>query len=120
MPLTCNNDESQWLIELEKVVDITCAAQLKTELIEALSSGKGILLDVSHVTDLDVTAFQLLQAAARAAGKASQSFTVCGQLPQSVDSSFRRAGFDGLLIPAAAEIECTSPADPSREVTNGR
>jgi len=65
MPVTLQRQETSWLITLEGRLTVTSAAELKEMLLEWLSSGKDLELDLERVEEIDITVLQLLWAAAR-------------------------------------------------------
>lgn len=67
MPATLDQTAIPWTLRLQGEMDINCAADFKTLLIQALASGKDMELDLRQATALDVTALQLLWAAEREA-----------------------------------------------------
>ena len=91
------NDDSS-LIRLDGAVDITCAAELKAALLKAIEAGKEISICAEKVTELDVTAFQLLWAAKREGKKRGIRFALEQDLPESVRASLASAGLVGLRI----------------------
>jgi hypothetical protein len=80
------------------VIDISCAAELKTTLLEALKPGKAMRLRLDPKADLDVTATQLLWAAERAAKASGITFTLAGQVPERVSATLKAAGFEGFPL----------------------
>lgn len=79
-------------IRLEGAVDIGCAADLKAALLRALTSGAEVRIVFDGVTDLDVTAMQLIWAAPCAARESGVRFTLAGEMPASVASALADAG----------------------------
>ena len=74
-------------------------------LIEAMSPGKELQLDLAHASDLDVTAVQLLWAASREAEKTGVSFAVAGDVPENIRRTVCEAGFENFppaVIPKVA------------------
>jgi len=69
MPVTLQRQEASWLIKLEGQITVTSALQLKELLVEWLSAGKDLDLDLEHAEEVDVTIMQLLWAAAREAAR---------------------------------------------------
>jgi hypothetical protein len=95
--LACDESIS---INLEGVVDIVCAAQLKTFLLDALNSGKPVRVSVEQCTDLEVTAYQLLWAAAREAKSQGIDFALASPVPDSILASLKDVGFEHFPVPA--------------------
>jgi anti-anti-sigma regulatory factor len=76
---------------------------LKAALLEAVASGKELRLGMESVVDLDVTALQLLWAAAREAKARSVRFITEGELPERITALIVDAGFDNFPVPLAAK-----------------
>ena len=94
MPVTLEREEELSTIRLEGEVGIASAADLKSHLIQALGCSKQVRVSLQSVTDLDVTAVQLLWAARREAKASSVAFAIDGPIPSMVLSSLLQAGFD--------------------------
>ena len=69
MPVTLQRQEASWLIRLEGQITVTSAAELKELLLEWLSAGKDLELDLERAEEIDITIMQLLWAAAREAAR---------------------------------------------------
>jgi anti-anti-sigma factor len=85
-------DDTVCTIRLDGEMSIGSAAELKDLLLQSLSSGKELCVDVSGVTWMDATALQLLYAAAR---EAHQTSTVCrleSEVPGPVAEALALAG----------------------------
>lgn len=102
MPITSAANETQCVINLQANVDISDAADLKQALLDALLSHKELRLDLAGVTELDITAVQLLWAAARESQREGVSFTIIGAVPEEITATVRDAGFDAFLESATA------------------
>ena len=85
-------------IHLEGPIDIACAAELKQMFLDALKPGCAVHVQLVDVTDLDVTAVQLLWAARRAARASNQPFTIAGPMPVPVYTALADAGFEPTLF----------------------
>jgi anti-anti-sigma factor len=94
--LSQTNDAS--MIRLEGAIDIGSAAELKAALLDARHAGKGIVVTLGDVSELDVTAFQLLWAAQREAKEAGWGFELTGRLPEPVERSLAAVGLDVTAI----------------------
>ncbi len=113
--------ETRDVIRLAGNVDINCAAELKRMLIETISSEKELRVDLANATDLDITAIQLLWAAAREADKLGVSFSVAGQVPENIRCAVRDAGFENLLASVVPEsCASDSPCSANRECDDRR
>ena len=63
MPVSVDPRETCWLIRAEGEVAVNCAADLKRLLLEGLTSGKPMQVDLTSAEEIDVTLLQLLWAA---------------------------------------------------------
>jgi anti-anti-sigma regulatory factor len=92
-------------IALADTIDISCAAELKSLLIEALSSGADLRISLDDATGLDVTASQLLWAAERQARQSGVGFRFSEPVPDAVSAELAEAGFQpfSALVHAAEE-----------------
>lgn len=98
MGITLDESKSKVVIGLEGAVDISSAAELKTQLLRALSSGKKVRVALDGATDLDVTAVQLLWAAVREASKAGVAFSFAGPAPAELSAALGEAGLQQFLV----------------------
>jgi len=112
MPLRCVRDSSRFLIEAEGSLGIDVAGEMKSALLEAASSGLDTHLDISHATSIDASGLQLLWAATRRTEAAIQSLTVAGDIPTTIESAMRNAGFNDLLGLVARKALHDSPIMP--------
>ena len=71
-------------IRMDGAIDIVSAAELKEHLVQSLATGHEIHISLDNVTDLDVTAMQLLWAAERAARESGVGFGLTGPAPKGV------------------------------------
>jgi anti-anti-sigma factor len=101
--VTLEQDGDRILIHFNDTVDITCAAELKQLLVQALDSHKEIAVDMEQAGSIDVTAVQLLWAATRAATAGGIDFALAGPVPDGVLAQLREAGFDEFPVPAALQ-----------------
>ncbi len=69
------------------------AAEIRSALLQALSGGGRLLLDMRKVTGIDLAGLQLLCAAHRSAIACNKDFRVCGTDGEAVRSVSRDAGF---------------------------
>ena len=98
MPVILEQGETVSAIRLEGDIDICCAVELKTLLLQALASGTKVRLSLQDTIDLDVTAFQLLWAAERETRESSVEFALTGHVPEQVFQALANGGFESLLI----------------------
>ena len=75
-------------------MDIAASAELKKALLEALSAGKKVSVNLGKATELDVTAVQLLWAAAREARGLGVEFALDGQELPEIRSALLDSGLD--------------------------
>jgi anti-anti-sigma regulatory factor len=101
VPVTLEQKDALTLIQLEGSIDIGCAAELKELLIEKLKSGSAVNVALESVTGLDITAVQLLWAAAREAQRAGVEFGFKGQTPEAVRCGLADAGIGEFPDPAS-------------------
>jgi anti-anti-sigma factor len=92
LPATIEQQADHTLIRLEGECTLASAADLKTLLLEALAFGEDLRLDLRSVQEMDITALQLLWAAAREANRAGSRFG--GAVPDAIVSAAREAGFE--------------------------
>jgi ABC-type transporter Mla MlaB component len=90
------------LLTLEKAVEIGCAAELKRLLVQALGSGKEVRVSLAAAADLDVTAVQLLWAAARQAKAAGINLSLTEPVPGEIAAALGEAGLNQFLPAAEA------------------
>lgn len=90
-------------IHLEGAVDITAAAELKAALVKAFQSARSVHLALDGVTELDVTAVQLLWAAAQQARQAGSLFDAISPLSENLLQSLRIDGLEAYLPPQQAD-----------------
>lgn len=102
MPATLDRKKRVWVVRLEGETNISCAAEFKNLLMEALASGKELQLDLQDATDLDVTALQLLWAAEREAKASGKSFVLAGALPLAMAEIARESGLERFPVAAGA------------------
>lgn len=94
MGIALSQTDDSSLIRLEGVIDISAAAELKAALLSAIAAGSAIRVSAAAVSELDVTAFQLLWAAGREARRAGVKFMLAEQMPQPVRDAFSEMGLD--------------------------
>jgi len=92
MPATVEERENATLVRLEGAIDIASAAEMKSVLLNALASKKGIRLTLEGATELDITALQVLYAAEREAAKTGILFALDGSVPDDISAAMTAAG----------------------------
>ena len=102
MGIALEESETGSTVRLDGGIDIGCAAELKTKLVQALAAAGAVAISVEAVTYLDVTAMQLLWAAERKAHQAGTGFGVAGEVPEALRAALAEVGLPPLpvLIPA--------------------
>ncbi len=76
MSISFDDTSERRVIRLADQIDVSCSADLKQCLMEPLVAGKAVHVDLDAAADFDVTALQLIWAAAREAERAGVSFEV--------------------------------------------
>jgi anti-anti-sigma factor len=84
------------VVRLSGSIDIASAAELKAALLKAFEAGKPIRVSIDGLSDLDVTALQLLWAAKQDAAKSGVEFAMDGKPPNAVGSLLTELGMEGL------------------------
>jgi anti-anti-sigma regulatory factor len=94
MPVTLKLGKEKSTLCLDGQIDIASSAELKKALLDALSAGKKLGVSLQRVTDLDVTAVQLLLAARREARSAGIGFAFDKRETQEVTAALADVGLD--------------------------
>ena len=92
MAVTMERQASQSLIRLEGELTVTSAAELKDRLLDGLTSGNDLLLDLERAEEIDITLLQLLWAAGREADRAGARIAI--RLSDAAGTAAREAGFE--------------------------
>ncbi len=109
MPVSLEQKGVLNLIRLQGAIDIGGAQELKELLIQGLTNDSKVLVKLADVTDLDVTAVELLWAARCEAKASSVEFSsLKGRSPESVSLVLAEAGLaqfavKELVMPNRAE-----------------
>jgi len=101
VPVTLEQKDALALIRLEGAIDVGCAAELKELLMEKLKSGSAVYVALESATGLDITAVQLLWAAAREAQRVGVEFGFKGRTPEAVRCALAEAGIEKFPVPAS-------------------
>jgi anti-anti-sigma factor len=114
LSVTLKRDSELWVVQLAGEIDIRCAAELKQSLLEALAAAAGTTLriDLGQTTAMDITALQLLWAAAREAEQKRIVFGVAQPVPDTVGATVREAGFEKRLLPGCPPRESVAGTEP--------
>jgi ABC-type transporter Mla MlaB component len=100
---TFEEQEATAVLRLSGNISVACSAELKQLFVQAFSTGKGVQLDLSAATNLDIAAMQLLWAAARHAEKTKTALTAAPTVPEELKNGVRDAGFEH--FPVAIETD---------------
>ncbi|HLY41995.1 MAG TPA: STAS domain-containing protein [Terracidiphilus sp.] len=92
MGITRTSGEGSYLIRLDGKIDIESAEELKACLLVALRDNRSVHISLEELSELDVTAMQLLLAAARYAQARTIGFEFTGEIPEAVEEAFSQAG----------------------------
>lgn len=101
MPVTLKQKDALTFIQLGGAIDVGCAAELKELLMEKLKSGAAVYVSLESATGLDITAVQLLWAAAREAQRVSVEFAFKGQTPEAVRCALADDGIAEFPVPVS-------------------
>jgi anti-anti-sigma regulatory factor len=98
MPVILEHNNTSRVINLEGSVNIACAAELKSLLMEALSERQPLIVHLEEATDLDVCIVQLLVAALRESKQVGMNCTLAGPLKEEISEAMMYAGFEAFPI----------------------
>lgn len=93
VPVVLDQGGAKCFVRLEGEVNITLAVELKTVLLQALASGKELLVDLERATEVDVTALQLITALERAARRSGIRVALAGRVPAEILTDVVDGGF---------------------------
>lgn len=104
--MTVTTEQNGPLREISVVgsVNIACAAELKTTLIEALSAGQSLKIHLENVAELDVCILQLLVAATRAWRQNGLDCMLMGPIKGELAASIADAGFEPFTVTCDAVL----------------
>jgi len=111
MPVNIQRREWDSSIEFEGPVTVTFAADVKNALVECLSFGRDLELNLERTGEIDVTIMQLILVAARES--VARGLKISGRASATAARNLRDAGFlDAPGFPPFVIEECegTSPA----------
>jgi hypothetical protein len=92
VPITYEEGSAVSTLRLEAEIGIRDALELKGVLLHALASAKELHVNVENATELDVTVFQLLRAAACQAQATNLGIYVEGNVAENVSAAYVEAG----------------------------
>ena len=93
MPVTLEEQETHSLVRLEGECTVTSAAEIREVLLQALTGGRDLRVDLESVGDFDLTLLQLLWAAGREADHRGVRMAILA--PESVRAVAGEVGFEG-------------------------
>jgi anti-anti-sigma factor len=94
MPVTLDQGGALCVVRLQGEISVGFAKELKVALLQALASGTEVRLSLEDVSELDVTAVQLLWAAEHEARRSGKPFEFAGPAPADVLKALDEAGFE--------------------------
>jgi 16S rRNA U1498 N3-methylase RsmE len=93
MPISIQQIDEMYRIQLDGAIAIPSAAKLKLFILQGLASGQKLCFDLQNATELDIAALQLLWAAERESAIAGLPATISGRVPDSILAATVNAGF---------------------------
>jgi hypothetical protein len=94
MPVSISQLGSQRLIVLEGTLGVACSAELKSLLLDEISSGRRLHVDLERAEEIDITILQLLWAAEREAE--TRGVGMISHPSEAAASAARDAGFGAI------------------------
>jgi anti-anti-sigma factor len=101
LPVTLEQSEVECSVRLVGEINVASAAELKRVLMEALAPGKTVCVEMKNVTEIDVTALQLLWAARREAESGGVGFARSGLVPEAILAIAAEAGLEEFPVAMA-------------------
>jgi len=92
VPVSVDQHETCWLIRAEGEVTVSCAADLKKLLLEGLTSGKEMHIDLTKAEEIDITLLQLLRAVGHDTER--QSGALVSGVSEAAVAAAKGAGFE--------------------------
>ena len=99
MSLQLEEAQNRVVVHLEDSVTLSSASELHDLFLQALNSRKPIAVDVSKVTEIDLSAIQILFAAHAEAIRTDHGFSATNTIPEAVRQTIRESGLDSILQP---------------------
>ena len=84
--------EKSVTIKWSEDVTIENIQEKKDEIIKAFETAQQVLLDVSELSDIDMTAVQLVVAAKKEGAKLNKAFLIDGTIPKGILDFIKRIG----------------------------
>ena len=103
MGMMLAHSEEANLLRLEGAVDIGEASRLKDQLLESLTAGKKICVDLAHATYLDITCIQLLYALERETQRGGLETELLSGPAEDVARGLKEAGMERLWFARPAD-----------------
>lgn len=110
MSITAEVTQNLCRIRAAGELTMASACELKAHLVDASSARRDLDLDLDCVEDIDITAVQLLWAAAREASRDGRR--VAGRFSQAALGVLRDTGLDSLLADGAADQQACVLCEP--------
>jgi ABC-type transporter Mla MlaB component len=102
---TFEEQEARAILRLSGNINVACSAELKQLFVQAFSTGKGVHLDLSAATNLDIAGIQLLWAAARHAETTNTALTAASTVPEELKNCVRDAGFEHFPVTIETDVD---------------
>ena len=99
MSIPVTEEETACTLHLQCSAAIDAAQELQAALLCAIRSGKSVRVEWGAVKEMDVTAAQLLWAAARLAKQKGVEFSFSDPVPSPVSDALRDLGLEHLPVP---------------------
>ena len=98
--------ESMYVVSLEGEIRVQGAEDIRTELKDSIASHEQVFLNVSHVSDIDLSFVHLLYAARRFAKKKKKVFRLTATFQETVLKRLQTGGFvAGNISTAARDVD---------------
>lgn len=98
--------ESMYVVSLEGEISVQRAEEVRKELKDSLTSHEQVFLNISHVSDIDLSFVHLLYAARRFAKKKKKVFRLTGTFQETVLKRLQIGGFvEGNISAAARDVD---------------
>jgi anti-anti-sigma regulatory factor len=101
MPVSLAQHEPRRMIRLEGRVTVASSAELKTLLLDWITAGTDLEVDLEHAEDIDLTVLQLLWAAGREASE--KGVAMVSRPSEAATMAARNAGFE--RVPGAGATD---------------
>lgn len=98
--------ESMYVVSLEGEIRVQRAEEIRQELKGSITSYEQVFLNVSHISDVDLSFIHLLYAARRFAKKKKKVFRLTGTFQDTVLKRLQMGGFlEGNISAAARDVD---------------